>query len=172
MTKEEIELKYQEFKNTPSDINEHLETLRGYADHCESVTEFGVRGCVSLFAFLASNAKRVVAVDILNVWVPDVPKLTFINADDLTIEIEETDFLFIDSYHTGSHLKKELDLHAGKVNKYIGFHDTGFFGITGEDGQPGLMVTINEFLSNHPEWRIIYSTDKNNGLTIMQRISN
>lgn len=170
MTPQEIELKYQENFSTPSDINEHMQVLREYANRCESVTEFGVRGCVSLFAFLASTAKKVVAVDILNVWVPDVEKLTFINADDLTIEIEETDFLFIDSLHTGEHLKKELDIHAKKVNKYLGFHDTFMFGQNGENGGLGLMVTINEFLSNNPEWRVVYQVENNNGLTILNRI--
>lgn len=171
MNQQEIEQRFQELCATPSDINEHLPILRHYADRCAHITELGVRGCVSLFAFLASGANRVVAVDILDVWVPDVPKLKFICADDTSIEIENTDFLFVDTLHNANHLRKELNLHAAKVGKYIGFHDVGIFGEHGDDGGQGLMYAINEFLAAHPEWRSVYFTTDNNGLMILERFS-
>ena len=37
----------------PSDINEHLPTLRAYAERVDSVVEMGVRGVVSTWALLA-----------------------------------------------------------------------------------------------------------------------
>lgn len=169
MTSQEIEAKYQEFCITPSDINEHLPTLRSYYDKCESVTELGVRGCVSLFAALASNAKKVVAVDIFNVWTPTVEKLTFICADDLTIEIEETDFLFIDTRHCYEQLIQELNLHGSKARKFIGFHDTFIFGTNGDDGKVGLNAAIHEYIMNNEDWDLRYHTDVNNGLTILER---
>lgn len=170
MNKEEIELKYQEFCRTPSDINYHLPKLREYADKCETVTEFGVRGCVSTFAFLASNCNKLTSYDIFDVAVPTVDKFTFICADDLKIEIEETDFLFIDSLHTYAQLKQELALHGNRANKFIGFHDTFIFGQNSEDGTtPGLIQAINEFMESNQDWTIDYRTDKNNGLTILVR---
>lgn len=169
MTQSEIESKYKEFCITESDINLHLPTLRSYYDKCDHVTELGVRGCVSLFAALASNAKKVVAVDIFNVWTPTVEKLTFICADDLTIEIEETDFLFIDSKHNFVQCMAELNLHAKNVIKYIGFHDTAIFGINGDDGLLGLTYAIDAFLEKNKEWSICYQTDVNNGLTIIEK---
>jgi len=169
MNKDEIELKYQEFCKTSSDINMHLPTLREYYDTCDHVTEMGVRGCVSLMAALASNAKKVVAYDIHNVWVPKVEKLTFHCADDLEVEIEETDFLFIDTLHDYDQLKAELELHAPKVRKWIGFHDTFFFARRGESGGKGLMDAIDEFLSENTGWSICYHSDENNGLTIIQK---
>lgn len=165
----EIEKKYQEFCNTPSDINEHLPKLREYANMCEHVTEMGVRGCVSLHAFLASKAKQVVAIDILNVATPIISKLKFICASTLEIEIEKTDFLFIDTYHTYEQLKKELNLHAKNVNKFIGFHDTFIFGTNGEDGGKGLLQAITEFLQENKEWQMEYHTNNNNGLSIIAR---
>lgn len=170
MSNEEIEAKYQEFCITESDINQHLPTLRSYYDRCNHVTELGVRGCVSLFAALASNASKVVAYDIFDVWVPDVPKLTFICADDLTVEIEETDFLFIDTRHCYEQLIQELNLHGNKARKYIGFHDTalGTFGVNGDDGGKGLNFAIAEFIEQNNEWRCCYLTDVNNGLTILE----
>lgn len=169
MTQEDLEIKYQELCKTPSDINEHLPILREYADKCEHITEMGVRGCVSLHAFLVSKAKKVVAIDISATGVPDVDKLTFIVGDDLKIEIEPTDLLLIDTMHNYVQLKQELALHAGKVSKYIFFHDTGYFGINGDDGGKGLLPAINEFLETHKEWKIVYQTDKNNGLTIIAK---
>lgn len=169
MTPEQIELKYQELCKTPSDINEHLPKLRGYADKCNHVTEMGVRGVVSTYSFLSSKAKKVVAIDILNVAVPDIKKLAFICANDLEIEIEATDFLFIDTAHNYKQLIQELNLHAKNVNKYIGFHDTFIFGKHGDDGGKGLLFAIEEFLANNPEWETDYHTDRNNGLTIIKR---
>lgn len=165
-----IHAKFLELCATPSDIHEHLPVLKEYADQCESVTEFGTRGCVSLYAFLASNAKTVVAYDILNVAVPACPKLQFINADVLTVEIEPTDLLFVDSKHTGPHVREELRLHAGKVRKFLILHDTQFFGATGEDGGEGLLQPIAEFLTAHPEWEMELQLTNNNGLTILKRV--
>lgn len=171
MTKEEVEQKYQEFCATESDIFMHLPTLREYYDKCNHVTELGVRGCCSLFAAIASNAKKVVAYDIFNVWTPDVPKLTFICADDLAVEIEETDFLFIDTRHCYEQLIQELNLHGNKSRKWIGFHDTapGTFGINGDDGGKGLLYAIDEFMRQNEGWQEVYKTDVNNGLLIIER---
>ncbi len=170
LSEEEIENNYREACNKPSDINQHLPKLREYAEQCDHITELGVRGVVSTWAFLASKAKRVVAVDILNVAVPAVEKLHFICADDLTIEIEETDFLFIDTRHCYEQCIRELNLHAGKVRKFIGFHDVEIFGINGDDGGKGLMFAINEFLFFNKDWKMDYITDVNNGLAIIKKI--
>lgn len=164
-----IEERYQELRSTPSDINEHLRILRQYADECEYVTEFGVRGCVSLHAFLASKAKTVIAYDIANVAVPDCEKLTFINADVLTVQIEPTDLLFLDTLHTHLQLSLELELHAKNVSRYIAIHDSTMFGRNGEDGGPGLNLAIAEFLSAHQVWSECYRSEANNGLTILCR---
>jgi hypothetical protein len=169
MIERKMEEKYKELCNTESDINMHLPKLREYADKCDHITELGVRGCVSLYAFLSSKASKVVAIDILNVWTPESDKLTFICANDLEIEIEKTDFLFIDTAHNYKQLKKELNLHAKNVNKYIGFHDTEIFGINGDDGQMGLLPAIEEFLIKNPEWVLDYQVKFNNGLTIIKR---
>ena len=48
----------------PSDINQHLPTLKRYSDQCEVVVEMGVRNVVSTWAFLASNAREIISYDI------------------------------------------------------------------------------------------------------------
>ncbi len=172
MNAQQIEERYQELCNTASDINEHLPILKEYAEQCVKVTELGVRGCVSLYAFLSAfTVEKVVAVDILNVWTPPVAKLEFICADDLTIEIEQTEFLFIDTLHNYKHCIQELTLHAHKVDKYIGFHDTdsNMFGVVGDDGGKGLLFAIYEFLNLNKKWHLDYHNNKNNGLTILKK---
>lgn len=170
MNQQEIEAKYQELCATPSDINEHLPILRYYADKCDHATEMGVRACVSLFAFLSSSAKKVVAIDIFDVWVPECEKLQFICADDLQIEIEPTDMLHVDTEHNYNQCIQELNLHAKNVRKFIAFHDTGdIFGRNGDDGGKGLLYAIEEFLEKNPEWHQVYQVNNNNGMTIIAR---
>ena len=41
-----MENKFKTLCETPSDINQHLATLRHYAEECDHVTEFGVRDVV------------------------------------------------------------------------------------------------------------------------------
>ncbi len=166
-----IEEIYKYNCETPSDISEHLPVLKEYYDQCEHVTEIGVRGGISLSAALVSNAKKVVAYDISPVSVPESDKLTFICASSLEVEIEPTDFLFIDSKHTYSQLKQELNLHAKNVRKWIGMHDTNFWGTNGENGERGLNFAINEFLTDNMSWEVELVLQNNNGLTVLKRIN-
>lgn len=179
-----IQQEYTTACATPSDINEHLPTLYKYARECKHITEMGVRGVVSTWAFLMANPEKYVGYDISEH--PNMAKVldSFDNAemfiaDVLNVDIEETDFLFIDTYHTATQLEKELARHASKAKKYIGFHDTTTFWNTGE--QPynhnmghvacgrGLRFALEPFLKNNPEWKIAHKLENNNGLTIIER---
>jgi hypothetical protein len=94
-------------------------------------------------------------------------------ADVLDITIENTDLLFIDTYHEYNQLKNELKLHSKKVNKYLIFHDTTTFGINGETFKEpntvGILPAINEFLSESLEWTLIEKFENNNGLIILEK---
>jgi len=176
------EQKYQELSQIPSDINEHLITLRYYADQCKHVTELGVRKGTSTWAFLASMCPRVISVDVNhpNDYGGSLQEMreaaaeamidfTFILADDLSIELEETDLLFIDTLHTYGHLKRELDLHSYKARKYIIFHDTVQYRTVGVDGGEGMERAITEFLNTNPQWKVLRIFENNNGLLILER---
>jgi hypothetical protein len=164
---------------TPSDINEHLPVLEDYAKKCDTVCEMGVRKGISTWTFLNARPKKLVSYDIE--YSPDLEKhkqyakndclnYEYIIQDVLKTEIEECDFLFIDTWHTYSQLKQELMLHANKAKKYLGFHDVFAFGQTGEDGKDmGLIPAIMEFLKDNPEWKISYYTPKNNGLLVLEK---
>jgi len=55
---------FEERCRRPSDINEHLVTLRDLAANCAHVTEFGVRKGVSTFALLHGQPNRLISYDI------------------------------------------------------------------------------------------------------------
>lgn len=164
MVDETIEEKYIRMCATPSDINIHLPVLKLYADECESVTEFGVRGGISLTAFLASKAKKVTGYDL---YLPDIKdeKLTLIQGDTLQVEIEQTDMLHIDSKHTYGQMREELTKHNIYVNKFIFCHDVTTFGLDGEDGERGVLPAILQFVATMQfTWRICYYNYENNGM--------
>jgi hypothetical protein len=169
--------KYEYFCTLSSDINEHMPILKKYAKECEHVTELGVRGIVSTWAFLAAKPKKLVSVDIVypetfdgNLQeVYDAAKeinvdFKFILGDDLKISLEETDLLFIDTLHTMEQLNKELSKLGSKAKKYIILHDT-------YSCRFQLGPAINVFLAINSNWKIHQTFINNNGLTILKRIT-
>jgi len=178
----------------PSDINEHIPTLIKYASECEHITEMGVRDIHSTWAFLGSAPKKMISYDLFNPakWganiehVYEVAKLynldyTFIEIDVLKVDIEPTDLLFLDTWHSYNQLKKELELHSNKARKYIIMHDTTSYEFRDEpltsahsdamqssDGK-GLWAAIEEFLKDNNEWNLHERFTNNNGLTILKR---
>lgn len=180
----QLEKLYQHHFNTPSDINEHLPTLMRYATECNHIIEMGVRIPCSTYGLMMGKPKVMKSYDItplefFGINRNDVATVAkehgieweFIQANVLHIEIEETDFLFIDTYHTYYQLKDELKLHSNKVRKYLGFHDTTKFGEIGEGGVKGLTEAILEFLEENKNWVLEKRYENNNGLTILKRIS-
>lgn len=145
-----VEESYRALSLSPSDINEHLPTLKRYADECEHITEMGVRWVVSTFAFAVAKPKTFVSIDIIDprsdfenwnsVWgsgqrlnniieycADNNVNYSFVLGDTTKITIEETDLLFIDTLHEYDQIKTELKLHGNKARKYLIFHDTETF---------------------------------------------
>lgn len=193
---------YIDFCQTPSDINEHLPTLAQYASECSTVTECGVRTAISSYAFasalLSKPNARLIQVD--PSWHPNIETFqtacrneglesVFYQQSDLECPMEETDLLFIDTWHVYGQLKRELARWHSSVKKYIILHDTFVDGILGEtvrlgwnaaqqsreSGIPtqeilkGLQFAVNEFVLEHPEWAIHAHFLNNNGLTVLTR---
>jgi tetratricopeptide (TPR) repeat protein len=190
--KDFFESEYQNACNNPSDINENLPVLYEIAKECSHVTEFGVRSGLSTRAFLNTNASlRSYDLSIdshLNSIFKKALELgkdvSYRQADVLNIEIEETDLLFIDTWHQYDQLKQELQIHSKKVKKYIAFHDTHTYGVTGENCSNsssgeivtgyieypmGLLPAIIEFTIDNPEWQFKVHKTNNNGLTILEK---
>jgi predicted O-methyltransferase YrrM len=169
---------YTRALRTPSDISEHVPTLRLLASQCHNIIEFGVRSGVSTDALLSGIAARpgtqLISYDIVRS--ADVDELEaaggsafiFLLGDSRQVAIETTDLLFIDTYHSGVQLWEELTRHQKSVKKWIVLHDTVVFSETGENGEPGLMSAVRRFVSEFPQWSIVAEYLNNNGLTILE----
>ena len=174
----DFEKEYQDACARDTDIDEHLPVLSELTSQCTHVTELGVGWAQSTRAFLrhdielhsyefmpqpgireffdeAKNAGRNVTLHI---------------DDTRKIDIAETDLLFVDSLHIYEQVQKELELHANKARKYIGFHDTTTYADNGEFGGKGIWPAIQEFIDSHPEWQLVERRTNNNGLTILKRV--
>ncbi len=182
--------KYIEKCQQESDINlllPYIYDIVKSIPNCRCV-EFGVRIPTSTYAFLAAKPKRLVSYDIGKYpQVDEVEKLCFEEKQDfefvlanvMEIEIQETDFLFIDTLHTKKQLENELKLHASKVRHFIGIHDWHTYYENGEapyndetspyGGGLGLRYAIEDFLGNNKEWSRYFETNINNGMLILKR---
>lgn len=166
-------------RDTCSDINEHLDTLRRYAARSSHITEMGVRDGISTWSLLAGKPCKVVSYDVYrSPGVAEVESAAaecgidfrFIQNNVLEVDIEQTDLLFIDTLHTYDQLRSELSSHGNKSRKYIILHDTATFADVGEDGKrPGLNAAVQEFLARNPDWTIAERFVNNNGLTCLAR---
>jgi hypothetical protein len=193
---------YDRMRENPSDINEHMPTLAKYASECTHVTECGVGLTFSSYAFAFGlkdkPESKLVQVDIKSspesddfqeVCAQEGFRTVFHCMSDLECPLEETDLLFIDTWHVYGQLKRELARWHPYVRKYIILHDTVVDGIHGEtvrmkkdvdewsrmSGIPadeirkGLIYAVNEFLQQHPEWVVHAHFTNNNGLTVLTR---
>lgn len=193
---EKIIHKYEQLRNTPSDINEHLPTLKKYAEECDIIVEMGVRNIVSTWAFLSAVPKKLISLDLYNpsVYGGNLDEVyeaaneietdfSFVEGDSLTYNMDECDLLFIDTWHDFLQLKKELNRHHNQVKKYIILHDTTTFGFKDENiyenynesrvetNLPkGLYSAVDEFLLQNRNWILWEKKPNNNGLTILKRI--
>lgn len=177
--------KNQRGKNSIQWIAHYMDTLLKYGSQCEHITEFGINQVNSTWAFLNARPQKLVSIDIdlntrstknvkdfegVNYWllwakylsIKEQIEFQVIEADDLKIEIEETDLLFIDSKHEKKHFQSELDLHKSKIKKYLIVHDTGLF-------KDQLVPVIDELVKNK-EFEIIEQFKDSPGLTVLKKI--
>lgn len=181
-TASKLQEMFTQLRNTPSDINEHFDVIKEYASKSESIVEMGVRDAVSTFALLAGKPKKMRCYDIqygrnINIAIDCAKEIgcdfEFILKNVLEIEIEPTDLLMIDTLHTYSQLKRELELHPKNVRKYMLFHDTETFGHRNEWNtvcpKNGLQPALDEFLEKNTDWKVVAQYKNNNGMTVLER---
>lgn len=191
---------YSLYCQLPSDIYEHLPTLRRFASECSSAIELGVRDMVSTWAILQGLAENphhprfYLGVDLsfppedhllLGYRIANENNISFqvMVADDLTFQVSSIDLLFIDALHKYAQLTCELETFAPNTNKYIIMHDTsGYFENNDDDGdlskyppsvdrnKRGLWPAVVDFLHRHPEWILQERHLNNNGLTVLRRL--
>jgi len=150
-----------------SDIFEHIPTLYEYTKKVDHVTECGVRGVVSSYAFaaglLGNPRNKLVQVDIeTNNSVVEFQmeaaaegiNTVFYEQSDLDCPMEPTDLLFIDTWHVYGHLKRELARWHSQVSKYIIMHDTTVDEWAGESIRSGSNIPEQSRQTGIPEEEI------------------
>ena len=166
-----------------SDIGEHVPLLQDLAEQCKSVVEFGVRKGVSTRALVSSVGLWMISYDLYPCAQAreDAAKIARrrgvyfkLNVgDSREAPTVDTDMLFIDSEHTYSCMRAELERHGDSVRKFIAMHDTELFGLEGTDGKrPGLRGAIEEWLATRPEWSVLYDLPNCCGLMVLEREGN
>ncbi len=189
---------YYEMIQVQGDIQEHIDTLRFLGGSVNHITEFGIRSGVSTLSWFLGGANIVVGYDlkilpslntIKNLTQKCNRQLILNEGDTAKVNIDPTDLLFIDSLHTGEHLRKELFRHHVKVRKYILLHDVEScgkpipdnpfawsvycLGGANLDHKEGLRPVIDEFLmKTHGDWVINFEKLNNNGLMMLERVGN
>lgn len=132
-----ITSRYNRLSSIPSDINEHLPTLRDYASRCSSVLECGVYEVTSSYAFASGLIGRPgTSFTMIDPHLSEkIPGFVdqcrregldtkFICGSDTAVSPFNVDLLFIDTWHVYALLKRELVHWNEHVNKYIIMHDT------------------------------------------------
>lgn len=146
------------------------------ASECQTYRELGImQGATAAAAALAGYEKlHLIDISIqpfkpyISLFDPIKPKVTIEERSSIHYkpnELEKVDFLLIDSLHRDGHLKKELSIHAQRVNKYILFHDTFV--------KKELQRVIDKFVkANYREWTLVEYYQENVGYTLIKRIGN
>ncbi len=171
-----IQERYKALCNEPSDIHEHLPTLKKYAKNKE-VVEMGVRAIVSTWALLAGKPKVLLSIDIkhpreyggdlyavMKACEEEQIPFGFLLEDSLKVDSPPCDVLFIDTLHTYEQLSQELKLHHAKVKEHIIMHDTN------PEEFPEMQKAIKDFLEENKEWKIEKEYTNCHGLTCLVRV--
>ena len=154
---EQMEATYKRLCEEPSDINEHLPTLRLYASKSARICELGTRNVVSAVALACGLAdspyvsnediipsKKLYLFDIIpeinlsrieeGCFSKGIDIIDNFGMNDLDADIDDDvyDMLFIDSAHNFCHCYEELNKFGKNTQRYIILHDTTIDGITSE----------------------------------------
>ena len=195
MISKRLEEKFNYHKSDKeNDMWFHFVMLQSVGVDSNVIMELGTRGIVSTWAFLhglagtkerlvevSEDRKKLITQCAKCMWSfdinhpsdygADIEEVTeiasenlidwkFVQEDTLKTELPLCDSIFFDTDHTYKQLSQELKLHAHKARKYLVFHDTMKYAAE-------LVPAINEFLEEHPEWRILHCENACNGLTIL-----
>jgi hypothetical protein len=171
---------YKEACNKVSDCFKHCPLVCEIASKCQHITGLGLNSQPLIISMLASQPTTLIGYDDIadkvdyfrNLLDPISGKTSvkLREGHSLNIQIEPTDLLVMDTYHSSPQLRKELEKHAGNVKRYLIFMSTYAYAVRGEDGSfPGIADVIVDFVRENPVWEIIHQVNTNNGITILER---
>ena len=128
------------------DMYKRLDYIQKTFIGVETITEFGpFQGC-STAAWISLRPKK------------------FVIGNDIEIDIEPCELLFIDTMHTEDHTFNELLRHADKISKYLVFHDVN-------PNRFDTLKGINKWWVNHSEWQLKYQDFEDCGFMVLEKLS-
>ena len=151
---------------------------------CSSYKELGThQGATAAAALLSGKIKKIELVDIsFDIFNPNETlftdycekhnsiKFTKREIDSSSFESiskeedDRYDILLIDSRHHPEHMRKELNIHSDRINKYIIAHDTSL-------PTDQLWKELQRFISiNSKKWKLKERNTTNVGYTVIERI--
>lgn len=167
-------------KTQPRDLDKHLDKLSELAAQCGHATELAHRreSTIALLAAEHVNSYNAEIDPVLTRLVDLFPArldLTNFKLDGPLPDIQDTDLLFLDTIGTAPRLYSELQKYHSQVSRYIVVHDTQLYRDRGEDSTPqrptpGLLHALRQFMTEHPEWSVIYHTHEQYGLTVIGKL--
>jgi hypothetical protein len=185
--------------NNTSDIHEHLPRICELAKQCYSITEIGTGSMNATWSllkglsmstgkktFLGIDARQIIPlrIEVLKqAALESNIQFKYWPVNDLYIQLEPVDMLYIDYLHTYKHLACELEGFSKSVRKYICLHNTHLpWGFRDDPNllddyseshvfhtQKGLWPAVQDFLKRHPEWTILEHRQNNYGFTVLAR---
>lgn len=154
------------------DFSSRMDAMQNLFKDVKTITELGTfQGC-STSAWLKLKPKKLITIDIKPYLDKDIFKIAakeigvhfeYIIADDMTINIEPCDLLFIDTSHTEEHTYQELKRHGNKALKYIAFHDVVE---PKHQTMPGIKRYLQE---NINKWEIFYKDLVGDGFLVLKK---
>ena len=155
------------------DMYKRLDYIQKTFIGVETITEFGpFQGC-STAAWISLRPKKFVTVDRgVSLDIPVFQQAAeevgvsfkFVIGNDIEIDIEPCELLFIDTMHTEDHTFNELLRHADKISKYLVFHDVN-------PNRFNTLKGINKWWVNHSEWQLKYQDFEDCGFMVLEKLS-
>jgi glycosyl transferase family 2 len=159
-------------KENPRDLDQHVDKLAELAAKCNHVTEFTHRreSTVALLAakkLLSYQAERDAIFPRLLELFPNKLELIPWDLSQKPEDITGTDMIFLDTVGTFNRLYGELQTYSRNVRRFIAIHDTHLYGEKGEDELPGMLPALRKFMTEQPQWSVIYHNSAQYGLTVL-----
>lgn len=161
----------------PSDFHEHMPTLRDLARGSEVCVELSAWLKPALLAMAAGRPRvlRSYCQGVKPEWgqlkqlLGPGTEFVSVQADSLAAEPVPHQLLFIDTQHQAGKLLAELERWAPHCTGRVLIHCTRTFGERGDDGGPGVLPAIRQYLKTHPEWTVKRHYPNNHGLIVLTR---
>lgn len=181
-----IEEYFHSVEETPRDINEHMQKLRELAASCSRILEFSIRR-ESTTAFMAglldqgeresTQYRELISVNpekdhVAEYFSSKSDSVNLIYKEGVFYSIDPpsvktVDLLFINQRHNYLDVYSTLENWGILSKRYIVLHNTDIYGETGQDGGPGILKAVRDYIGLNPIWSVIEHYNHQHGLTVL-----